>query len=163
MSFLLSLLASFTTIIVFLHWFSYRHLKNDIVRRRRWDLNICCGKVDGGGINADIVQHSDVPNFVQLDSIYALPFADQQFDVVLSSHTAEHVDDPDRFDSELRRVGKTVVYILPPIWDVAASLNFLEHKWLYLTVRKVHYRMPKRVPLPFARQLQARVGQRITA
>jgi SAM-dependent methyltransferase len=160
---ILALVASLAIIIVFLHWYSYRYLKEDIIRRRRWDLNICCGRTDGGGINADIVQHGSVRNFVRLDSIYRLPFADQQFDVVLSSHTVEHVDYPRRLDRELRRVGKTVVYILPPIWDLAASLNFMEHKWLYLTVRKVHYRLPKRIPLPFARKLQARVGQRITA
>lgn len=163
MWFSIAFVATITAIILFLHWYSYRYLKNAIFRKRHWDLNICCGKTDGGGVNADIVQHGDLPNFVQLGSIYRLPFADHQFDVVLSSHTAEHVDFPDRFDRELRRVGKTVVYILPPIWDLAASLNVLEHKWLYLTVRKVHYKMPKRVPLPFARRLQARIGQRVTA
>ena len=63
--------------------------------------NICCGRTDGGGINADIVQHGDVPNFVKLDSIYRLPFADGQFEVVLCSHTAEHVQYPQRFDREL--------------------------------------------------------------
>jgi len=163
MWYFLVLVATITAIVAFLHWYSYRYLKNDIIRRRRWDLNICCGNTDGGGINADIMQHGNVPNFVKLDSIYRLPFRDHQFDVVLSSHTAEHVDYPRRFDRELRRVGKTVVYILPPIWDLAASLNILEHKWLYLSVRKVHYKMPPRIPLPFARKLQARIGQRIAA
>ena len=159
----LSLVATISATIAFLHWYSYRHLKNDIIRGRRWDLNICCGNTDGGGINADIVRHGDVPNFVKLDSVYRLPFADGQFDVVLCSHTAEHVDYPRRFDRELRRVGRTVVYILPPIWDLAASLNVLEHKWLYLSVRKVHYELPPRIALPFARRLQARIGQRIAA
>lgn len=152
-----------TAIIVFLHWYSYRYLKNSIISRRRWDLNICCGTIDGGGVNADIVQHGDVPNFVKLDNIYRLPFEDQQFDTVLCSHTAEHVDYPQRFDRELKRVGKTVIYVLPPVWDLAAALNIREHKWLFFSVRKVHHTLPARIPLPFARKLQARVGQKITA
>ena len=134
MMYLLATAAFITVAIIFLHWYSYQRLKRSIVSRRRWDLNICCGTTDGGGINADIVRHGEVPNFVQVESIYRLPFADGQFDVVLSSHTAEHVDYPQRFDRELRRVGRRVVYVLPP-----------------------------RIPLPFSRKLQARVGQKIAA
>ncbi|MEO0997224.1 MAG: methyltransferase domain-containing protein [Pseudomonadota bacterium] len=158
-----ALVMAVTTIVVFLHWYSYRYLKTLIAGRRRWDLNICCGSVDGGGINADIVKHADVPNFVLTSDIYQLPFADGQFDTVLCSHTAEHVDDPDRFDAELRRVGREVVYVLPPVWDLAAALNVMEHRWLFLTLRKVHRRLPRRVRLPFARRLHARLGQKITA
>lgn len=163
MWYLVVLVLTVTVVVVFLHWYSYRCLKNDIIRRRSWDLNICCGTTDGGGINADIVRHGELPNFVQLESIYRLPFADGQFDTVLCSHTAEHVEYPQRFDRELRRVGRRVVYILPPVWDLAASLNVLEHRWLFLSLRKVHERLPQRIPLPFARALQARIGQRIAA
>jgi len=163
MLYFLTFAATVTAIIVFLHWYSYHHLKRAIIARRRWDLNICCGNTDGGGVNADIVQHSELPNFVKIDSIYDLPFADGQFETALCSHTAEHVDDPQRFDRELRRVARNVVYILPPAWDLAAALNIREHKWLYLTVRKVHHRLPASIRLPFAHRLQARVGQKITA
>jgi SAM-dependent methyltransferase len=161
--YLLAAVLAITAVIVFLHWYSYGYLKRAIVRRRRWDLNICCGSTDGGGVNADIVQHSELPNFVHVENIYRLPFADGQFDTVLCSHTAEHVDYPARFDRELRRVANEVVYVLPPIWDLAAALNIREHRWLFLTLRKVHYRLPPRIPLPFARRLQARIGQKITA
>lgn len=152
-----------TAVIVFLHWYSYRCLKRSIVSRQRWDLNICSGKTEGGGINADIARHGELQNFVLLDSIYRLPFADGQFETVLCSHTLEHAEYPRRFDRELRRVGRTVVYIVPPIWDLAAALNIWEHKWLVLSARKVHYRLPRLIPLPFARRLQARIGQRISA
>ncbi len=163
MWYFLALVATVTAIIVFLHWYSYHNLKKSIVGRRTWDLNICCGTTDGGGVNVDIVKHADVPNYVQVESIYDLPFADGEFDTVLCSHTAEHVDYPQRFDRELRRVARNVVYILPPIWDVAAALNVFEHRWLFLSVRKVHHRLPRRIPLPFARRLQARIGQKIAA
>lgn len=150
-------------LIVFFHWLSYSYLKTAIVKRQSWDLNICCGSTDGGGINADIIRHTELPNFVQLDSIYRLPFSTKQFNTVLCSHTAEHVDDPERFDRELRRVGKTVVYVVPPLWDLAASLNVYEHRWVFMTLRKLHYQLPPYMPLPFARKLQARIGQKIVA
>ena len=163
MLFLFVLTVTVTVIIVFLHWYSYRHLKTRIVARRDWDLNICCGNVDGGGINADIMKHSEVPNFVQLNNIYRLPFRDGEFETVLCSHTAEHIDDPERFDAELRRVGKRVTYVLPPIWDLAATFNVLEHRWIFLSMRKVHHRLPPRIALPFARRIQATLGQKIAA
>lgn len=159
----LGLVATVTAIIVFLHWYSYRHLKTTIIGRRTWDLNICCGTTDGGGVNVDIVQHTDLPNFVKVDNIYQLPFEDGQFETALCSHTAEHIDYPNRFDRELRRVARNVVYVLPPVWDLAAALNICEHRWIFLTVRKVHSTLPRRVKLPFARRLQARIGQRIAA
>lgn len=141
---------------------SYSILKNRIVRRQKWDLNICCGKTDGGGVNADIVRHASVPNFVEVD-IYNLPFEDDQFETVLCSHTIEHVDNPQRFYEELQRVGKDVTLVLPPIWDVSAALNVLEHRWIFLCLRKEHKRLPMHVRLPFARTIQRLLGQRIHA
>ncbi len=146
-----------------LNWLSYRVLKNRIIARRRWDLNICCGKTDGGGVNADIVRHSDVPRFVLIGDIYRLPFRDGAFESVLSSHTIEHVDDPAGFFRELSRVGKEVTLILPPLWDFSAAFNVLEHKWLFLTFRKEHTRLPSHVRLPLAAAIQKRFGQRIKA
>ncbi len=83
---------------------SYRVLKARILRRRKWDLNICCGRTDDG-LNADIVRHADVPRFVQIGSIDRLPFKDGSFETVLCSHTMEHVENPDAFSRSSRRVG----------------------------------------------------------
>ena len=119
--------------------------------------------MDGGGVNADIMQHSDLPNFVKLTNIYRLPFEDGQFETVLCSHTAEHIEDVERFDRELRRVGKEVVYVLPPVWDLAAAFNVMEHRWIFLSMKKRHTVLPKRIPVPFARKIQDRLGQKIAA
>lgn len=147
-----------------LNWLSYR-VMGGIIRRRReiWDLNICCGKTDGGGVNVDIVKHAEIPNLVVVDDIYQLPFSANQFEHTLCSHTIEHVEDPGAFFAEMQRVSKHVTLVVPPLWDLSAALNIFEHRWLFLTFRKEHHTLPPHVPLPFARLLQERVGQKIRA
>ncbi|OGD10069.1 MAG: hypothetical protein A2Y86_02385 [Candidatus Aminicenantes bacterium RBG_13_62_12] len=142
---------------------SYRILKKRILRRQKWDLNICSGRTDGGGVNADIAVHAKTPRFVIIDSIYSLPFKDRQFSSVLCSHTMEHVEKPDAFWRELKRVGRRVTIVLPPLWDLAGVMNFWEHRWIFLTFRKVHDHLPPRIPLPLSRVFQRRLGQRIHA
>lgn len=142
---------------------SYSVLKGRVLRSRTWGLNVCCGKTDGGGVNADIVRHAEVPNFVLLDSIEHLPFRDGEFETVLCSHTIEHVEDPERFFEELQRVGGEVTLVIPPLWDLSAAFNVLEHRWLFLTMRKTHRRLPPRVRLPLAGFIQRHLGQRIHA
>jgi SAM-dependent methyltransferase len=139
---------------------SYYLLKNNIMNGVRWDLNICCGKVDGGGINADIYQHKDLPRFKLIDDIYRLPFGDKQFRRVLCSHTIEHVDDPEAFYRELCRVGEEVTIVIPPLYDIFAVLNILEHKWIFLSFRKKHHKLPPFVPLPLSAPVQRKFGQR---
>ena len=142
---------------------SYRILKARILGKRTWDLNICCGKTDGGGVNADIVPRAGVPSFALIDSIYRLPFEDRTFQTVLCSHTMEHVEDPDAFFRELARVGDQVTIVLPPLWDLAGVLNVFEHRWIFLSFRKEHHRLPARVRLPLFRTVQRLFGQRIHA
>ena len=58
------------------------------------------------------------------------------------------------------RVGKRVTYIMPPLWDITAAFNFIEHKWLFLTFSKEHDTLPKYIRLPFASFIQRIFGQR---
>lgn len=146
--------------LIVAHFVSYQIGKKRILDRQKWDLNICCGKTDGGGVNVDIVQHKELPGFRQVDSIYDLPFEDGEFESVLCSHTIEHVDDPEGFFRELKRVGRDVTLVLPPLYDLAAVLNIAEHKFIFLTLRKEHRALPAFVKLPFADALQKRFGQR---
>jgi len=142
------------------HLIDYRILKSYYFNKKKWDLNISCGPTDGGGINADIVER-DVPRFVLVKSIYSLPFKDKQFKNTVCSHTMEHVDDPDRFYQELRRVSENVVVIIPPVWDFAALLYFPEHRWQFLSIGTCHINcLPKKVPLPYS-AFQRRFGQRV--
>lgn len=145
--------------ISFAHYVSYYLVKRRILNRHKWDLNICCGKTDGGGLNVDIVRHRDLPCFQQVDNIYNLPFEDNAFETVLCSHTIEHVDNPKRFYEELQRVGKHVTLVVPPLYDLAAVFNILEHKWVFLTFRKRHHTLPRFVKLPFADLFHRLFGQ----
>lgn len=157
-------LAAFPALLYGLHILSYGVLKRLIVEERRWGLNICCGATDGGGVNADIVRHDpSLPRFRRIKDIYRLPFRTRTFDTVLCSHTIEHVDDPDRFYRELRRVGRKVVLVLPPLWDPLAAFNVFEHRWLFLTLRKRHETLPPKIPLPLSRTVQSLLGQLVKA
>lgn len=156
-------IAALALLQLILHTMSYKILKNRTIRMHAWDLNICCGKTDGGGINADVVKHADVPNYVQVSDIYNLPFRDKQFKRVLCSHTIEHVDDPEQFFAELSRVGEEVTLILAPLWDVGSVINIFEHKWIFLTFRKNHAVLPRYIQLPGSTAVQGSMGQQIRA
>lgn len=146
-----------------LNFLSYRMLNPIYAKSRQWDLNICCGKTEHGVINADIFQHQAIKGFVLLDDITDLPFANKQMQRTLCAHTIEHIDDPVAFDQELRRVSDAVVYIVPPMWDLAAQLNFLEHKWIILSPRKVHTQLPRMVRNPLSLFYHRYFPQRIHA
>jgi SAM-dependent methyltransferase len=143
------------------NWLSYRVLKTRVLNRQKWDLNICCGATDGGGVNVDIVAHEPVPNFVQVDDVCRLPFRDDQFETVLCSHTMEHVEDPQEFYQELRRVGKRVTLLTPPLWDISAALNPLEHKWIFWSLETEHQELPAHSRLPFAALIHRWFGQKL--
>ena len=145
------------------NYVSYYLLKRRILNGQKWDLNICCGKTDGGGVNVDIVKHQELPRFKQVNDIYKLPFEDGQFETVLCSHTIEHVDNPRRFYTELQRVGKKVTLVVPPLYDIAAVFNIREHKWIFLTFKKRHHTLPRFIKLPFADVTQNLLGQRNNA
>lgn len=146
-----------------LNCISYVFQKGSLLRRHVWDLNICCGATDGGGVNADVVRHANVRNFVLIEDINRLPFVDNVFASTLCSHTMEHVENPRAFSAELERVSRNVVYLVPPLWDVGAVLNVLEHKWIFLTLRTEHRTLPPHVRLPFAALVQNYLGQTIKA
>ena len=135
--------------IVVANIIDYRILKSFYYSKKQWDLNICCGNKDGGGVNAD-VEKRNIPNFVLIKNIYKLPFKDQEFENVICSHTMEHVENPDKFYEELKRVSKKVTVLIPPLWDLACLGAFREHKWQFLTVRTNHVNtLPKKFKLPY--------------
>ncbi len=158
----------FVALVVAALWFgnfvSYRLIKDRVIRERSWDYNICCGTTDGGGINADIVQHGPVKRFEIVENVTALPHCDNAFNHVLCSHTLEHVDDPRAMFEELRRVGRHVTVLVPPLWDLAGALNPFEHRVIFLTLHSRHEnRLPRYVRYAPGRWIQRIWGQRVRA
>lgn len=72
------------------------------------------------------IDRSD-PRLVEGDAL-AMPFRDKEFDYVVASHIAEHVDDPDQLCRELSRVGKAG-YIETPAWFGDMLLREPFHPW----------------------------------
>jgi hypothetical protein len=146
------------------HYASYRWIKERTLRERVWDYNICCGTTDGGGINADIVQHANVPRFELINDVARLPHADKTFERILCSHTIEHVPDPKAMFRELRRIGRNVTILVPPLWDFTAALNPFEHQVIFLSLRSRHENtLPPFIRFAPAQWLQSIAGQRINA
>ncbi|MGQ0827622.1 MAG: glycosyltransferase [Bacteroidota bacterium] len=58
-----------------------------------------------------------------------MPFNDKEFDLVIASHIAEHIDDPEQFCKELARVGKRGYIETPGPFD-EFFLNEPFHKWI---------------------------------
>lgn len=145
----LFLLFYFILYLIIANIIDYRILKSYYLKKQKWNLNICCGYTDGGGINADVAKRN-VPNFVLIKNIYRLPFKNKEFDNVICSHTMEHVENPYNFLKELKRISKNVVLLVPPIWDMGCFLNFREHKWQFLTLKSRHSNnLPGKIKLPF--------------
>src|SRR5512147_3090008 len=93
-------------------------------------LDVGCGSRFKGDVNTDIFgggwnrQEADqcrgefvdphkIPNFIVASAEF-LPFMENSFDVVLSSHTIEHVSNPFRMLAELVRVSKRKVVVKCP-------------------------------------------------
>ena len=75
-------------------------------------LDVGCGKAAVGDVNLDI-KKQQVPDFVQADAQH-LPFVDNAFDRVVSTHCIEHVDSPTKAILEMLRVTKDSVEIYTP-------------------------------------------------
>ena len=80
---------------------SGRNLLRDVTVNDNWEF---IGLDINAGRNVDIV--SEDP--------YKYPFEDNTFDVVLSSNTAEHVQDMHRWIKEVARISKGLVWIMVP-------------------------------------------------
>ena len=98
------------------------------------------------GCNKDAVQYAqtvaDIKNFSEFykDKEFVLiknkdlPFKDNQFDFVYSSHVIEHVDDISYFIKELQRISKQGYIELPSMLEdnlVLSDNSIKDHKWFF--------------------------------
>ena len=93
-------------------------------------LDVGCGSFPRGDVNVDLFRRgwnhqpekqgrgrymgsSKIPNFVVADGCH-LPFKNSAFEIAYSSHTIEHLGDPEGFIAELCRVSKRKVTLVYP-------------------------------------------------
>jgi ubiquinone/menaquinone biosynthesis C-methylase UbiE len=62
----------------------------------------------------DVLEHVDIKGAYVQGSMEKLPFKDNSFDIVFSSHTIEHIRNLPKAISELKRVAKKQVIIVTP-------------------------------------------------
>jgi len=91
------------------------------------NLDVGCGAGKGanprGDINVD-VKSGKLPNFIQA-SIYNLPFKDKAFAKCFCHHVLEHLDEPIRALTELKRVSRQSE-IRVPYWICGSGCD--DHK-----------------------------------
>lgn len=92
-------------------------------------LNISCSHTAFGDTNADIIEQ-EVSGFVKYTPGEPLPFRDNQFGAVYSSHTLEHCVDPLFNLAEYRRVADRVFLVLPNATDARTWIP--AHRWIPL-------------------------------
>jgi SAM-dependent methyltransferase len=86
--------------------------------------------------------------FVVADGL-ALPFKDNSFDYVITSHILEHIDDPHKFASELTRVAKRG-YIETPSELGEKIFGWSFHRWIVRFENDTIIMRPRLVDSPFA-------------
>ena len=97
-------------------------------------LDIGCGYSAHKAANTicdiqDFSKHYKEKNFVKLESDI-LPFKDKEFDFVIASHVAEHVEDVSYFLNELSRIGKKGYIEVPTrLEDNLVFENKKAHIW----------------------------------
>lgn len=86
--------------------------------------NFTCVDLDEGNFSLDPARY----HFTQADFNKPLQFADSSFDLVVTSETIEHVENPRAFLRELRRVLRPhgrLVLTTPNVVNVSSRLRFL--------------------------------------
>jgi ubiquinone/menaquinone biosynthesis C-methylase UbiE len=90
------------------------------------------GPTAWGDVNTDLAERRlwspHAGREVRHGDVQALPFRDKQFGAVIASHVLEHVPDPRRALSELRRVADEV-YVICPRWWAPHTWLHPGHRW----------------------------------
>ena len=119
-------------------------------RTRQISLDVGCGSNPKGTVNVDFFREGynpqtgdqkigeymkarNIENFVMADALY-LPFRDEAFDVVFSSHVIEHVFDPKGMLLEMNRVCKRKIIVRCPHRKGSGAkrpfhVNYFDETW----------------------------------
>lgn len=92
--------------------------------------NVILDKYAGETIHRTTQQiETPADKYFVLGDALTTPFPDKEFDFVIASHVAEHIDDPLKFCNELKRISKRGYIETPgPITELMLPTN--SHKWI---------------------------------
>lgn len=114
------------------------HPRSDVFLEKRYEDP---AEAEGQRGYAPPLREQDLNKVVYYDG-GRFPFADKAYDYVICSHALEHVEEVDRFLSEITRVGKKGYLEYPTIY-YDYLYNFDEHASLLYCRNQVIYWMPK--------------------
>ena len=117
---------------------SLKSIENLLSKNPDWKiLDIGCGYTANKFANTvadvqDLKEFYKNKKFVQILE-KKLPFKDNEFDFIISSHVIEHVEDINFFVKELERISKKGYVELPSrLGDNIVFENQKEHKWWFV-------------------------------
>ena len=107
-------------------------------------LDVGCGDNPKGTVNVDLyvketfhrgktgsaLHVKNIPNFVKADALH-LPFGDNSFETVISSHLIEHLDEPIALIREVLRVSKERVIMFCPHRATDNPRKSINHKHFF--------------------------------
>ncbi len=105
----------------------------------------------GDQLKGKYVNPNFIPNFIVADACY-LPFKDNSFRTVFSSHTIEHVIDPELMFRELCRVAARKIIVRCPHRKGSGArrpfhLNYFDESWFSLASTKQGYSSAQKIKL----------------
>ena len=74
-----------------------------------------CDYIVGVDIDSDKFGKYDADRFDQVDANQKLSYGDNEFEVVLSEHTIEHLKNPELFYKEIQRIASKKIIITTPV------------------------------------------------
>jgi demethylmenaquinone methyltransferase/2-methoxy-6-polyprenyl-1,4-benzoquinol methylase len=99
-------------------------------------------QIDGVDISAGMLAaarhaltRAGVPVQTHQQDMHHLPFADKSFDMVMSAHLLEHLDDPERGLAEMTRVLRPGAPLLVIVTRTGLFDALLQLKWRYTPIR----------------------------
>jgi ubiquinone/menaquinone biosynthesis C-methylase UbiE len=106
----------------------------------------------GADIDPDVLNNSEIDTPVIIENGKALPFAEHSFDLVYSDYVVEHVEFPEQFLAEIRRVlkpGASYFFRTPNIYHYVALISRFTPHWFHEWIANPSRGLPEETHDPY--------------